>query len=175
MRLMPQSNAPVECDANNAGAMYFDTPSQQTLICDGNIWNEFKGEQGEQGEKGEQGDKGDRGPRGSNGTDGTNGRDGRDGWDGIDGTDGEDGEDGKDGSFDDAFDVSFFQFNSIDSATRTLGQFPFCAVSLAGSIHERQACRCAVEKRGSTWSMRIILDDSVDGLCACGAVCIKSK
>lgn len=97
MRLLPQTDAPFECNADHTGAMYFDSTLQQTLICDGTSWNEFQGAHGEQGEKGDKGDTGAPGKDGINGAPGKDGEDGAPGKDGKDGLDGEKGEKGEKG------------------------------------------------------------------------------
>ncbi|KZN65027.1 fibrinogen-like YCDxxxxGGGW domain-containing protein [Pseudoalteromonas luteoviolacea] len=88
LRLTPKSAAPVNCVANHAGAMYFDTSQNQILICDGATWSEFKGEQGLQGLQGEQGLRGVAGVQGPQGERGLDGAVGLQGIQGVRGPQG---------------------------------------------------------------------------------------
>ncbi|MDK2594103.1 fibrinogen-like YCDxxxxGGGW domain-containing protein [Pseudoalteromonas obscura] len=58
LRLVPQTNSPISCDAAHEGSMYYNSIDKQIFICDGAIWSEFKGLQGEPGAQGPQGIQG---------------------------------------------------------------------------------------------------------------------
>ena len=55
-----------------------------------------------------------------------------------------------------------------------LGSHLACSLSYAGSVHQKQACRCEVDRlSGGVWALNVILDESVDGgFCSCRAMCM---
>ncbi|MBQ4879946.1 discoidin domain-containing protein [Pseudoalteromonas luteoviolacea] len=94
LRLVPQNTAPLICDSAHEGSMYYNSIERLVFICDGTIWNEFKGSQGEagtagpQGIQGPQGVQGDRGPEGPIGATGLTGPQGLQGIQGVQGIQG---------------------------------------------------------------------------------------
>ncbi|MBQ4810097.1 discoidin domain-containing protein [Pseudoalteromonas luteoviolacea] len=73
LRLAPQSGSPVLCDTAHEGSMYYNSVEKQVFVCDGTVWNEFKGLQGEAGVQGAQGPQGIPGLQGLQGEMGATG------------------------------------------------------------------------------------------------------
>ncbi|MCF2859967.1 discoidin domain-containing protein [Pseudoalteromonas sp. SMS1] len=73
LRLVPQAISPVLCDAAHEGSMYYSSVDKLLFVCDGTVWNEFKGEQGEPGIQGPQGLPGVQGIQGETGATGLTG------------------------------------------------------------------------------------------------------
>ena len=80
LRLKPMNSAPVNCDNNNLGAIYFDNSLLQALICDGTNWNEYRGPTGATGQQGPQGEQGPQGIKGEQGVQGIQGESGTSHW-----------------------------------------------------------------------------------------------
>lgn len=67
LRLIPQSEPPVNCIASTEGAMYYDSTLGMILICDGVDWQTYRGPQGFVGPAGPQGLPGEPGEKGDTG------------------------------------------------------------------------------------------------------------
>jgi hypothetical protein len=91
LRIVPTDNPSVNCVVSYAGAMYYNETLQQTFICDGNSWNEYRGEKGDTGATGAQGIKGDTGVQGIKGDTGATGVQGIKGDTGVQGIKGDAG------------------------------------------------------------------------------------
>ncbi|KZN38164.1 hypothetical protein N474_01170 [Pseudoalteromonas luteoviolacea CPMOR-2] len=95
IRLVPKNTAPLVCNTDHEGSMYYNSVERLVFICDGSIWNEFRGLPGEtgatgpqgiQGPQGVQGIPGERGLEGPKGDIGLTGPQGIQGIQGIPGT-----------------------------------------------------------------------------------------
>lgn len=57
--------------------------------------------------------------------------------------------------------------------TISIGRKDFCALSKAGEPHAKQACICTLSQNSSGWRLNVTVDESVEGACRCGAVCMR--
>ncbi|TMP38606.1 fibrinogen-like YCDxxxxGGGW domain-containing protein [Pseudoalteromonas rubra] len=91
LRLTPNASAPVPCNPEHTGSLYYSSVDKQIFSCDGTLWSELKGEQGLQGEPGLQGPQGPQGLQGVQGPQGEPGVQGPKGDQGIQGPKGDQG------------------------------------------------------------------------------------
>jgi len=97
LKLTPQPNAPLSCNTSTEGTIYYDYSSQMPLICNGTVWNEYRGPQGIQEIQGAQGEPGPQGVQGIKGDQGDQGPKGDQGIQGLKGEQGPKGDQGSQG------------------------------------------------------------------------------
>ncbi len=88
IQFVPQPSAPVTCNANASGTIYFLGSAGQTYMCNGSVWSAFQGPTGPTGATGATGATGSQGIQGIQGIQGATGATGPTGATGATGSQG---------------------------------------------------------------------------------------
>ena len=71
---------------------------------------------------------------------------------------------------------TFDELNTDKNTSQELGRWDICTLSVAGTVHNTQACTCELKPTDGKWKLRVALDETGRGLfCRCQASCVNFK